>query len=318
MSRLRVGVVGATGYVGSEFCRWVLQHPSLELHTAVSTSRAGTPLTTAVPSLLGATDLLLAPYDAEALAQLDVVVLATPHGVSGGLIEGLAAAPVILDCSRDHRHAEGWVFGQPEWAGESLVGAKRIAAPGCFASAIALSLAPFVAADVVTGPVQVVAATGSTGSGATPSAGTHHPERFVNLKAYKVLRHQHVPEIRTFLDGLGTSPEVHFVPWSAPVDRGIFATTFIPLKPGTDAVAVATDAYAGRRFVRVRQGTPELRHVRGTNFYDLSVYQQGDQAVVLGAIDNLGRGAAAQAMQALNVALGFPEDAGIGVFATTP
>ena len=241
---MRVGVVGATGYVGSEICRWVLQHPTLELAHVVSTSRAGTPLTQAVPSLFGATDLVLQPFDADVLCDLDIVVLGTPHGVATSLAPKLAKAPIILDCSNDHRHAEGWVFGQPEYNATALRGATRIAAPGCFATALMLSLAPLVEANVVTGPVNIVGATGSTGSGATAKAATHHPERFVNLKAYKVLNHQHVPEVRRFLDGLGTAPELRFVPWSAPVDRGIFATSFVPVAPGTDAQALFQSAYA--------------------------------------------------------------------------
>lgn len=314
----KVGVIGATGYVGSEVCRWVMNHPELVLHTVCSSSRAGTPLVQAVPALLGATDLVLQPVSEASLSDCDVVFLATPHGAAASIVPTLGNVPVIVDCSNDHRHADGWVFGQPEWCAEALVGATRIAAPGCFATALMLSLAPLVAADVVTGPVNIAAATGSTGSGATPKAATHHPERFVNLKAYKVLKHQHVPEVRTFLAGLGTAPTVHFVPWSAPLDRGIFATSFIPVTPGTDAKAVVADAYASARLVRLRETTPELRHVRGTALCDLAVHQEGDTAVVLAAIDNIGRGAAAQAVQALNVALGYPAAAGIGLLPATP
>lgn len=315
---LRVGVVGARGYAGSEMCRWILAHPELSLHTVVSRSLAGRPLTDVVPSLLGATDVCFETFDARALSALDLVVLATPHGAAQALAEQLSDAPIVLDLSRDHRHAPGWVFGQPEYNHEALRGATRIAAPGCFATALMLSMAPFVAAGVVDGPIRTVAATGSTGSGATASAGTHHPERFVNMKAYKVLVHQHVPEVLTFLGTLGDTPTVQFVPWSAPVDRGIFATSFIPLTAGVDAADLVQRAYSDRRFIRLRNGTPELRHVRGTAFCDVSVHQDSDTAVVLAAIDNLGRGAAAQAVQALNLALGFPEDAGIGVFAATP
>lgn len=315
---IRVGIVGAAGYVGSEMCRWVLSHPDMTLAMAVSRSRVGAPLSAAIPALLGATDLCFSGFDADALCSLDVVILATPHGAAAGLADSLSEAPVIVDCSRDHRHADGWVFGQPEWNAHLLKGATRIAAPGCFATALMLSAAPLVDAGVVAGDIQVVAATGSTGSGASASLATHHPERFVNLKAYKVLTHQHVPEVVSFLAGLGTAPTLHFVPWSAPVDRGIFATSFIPVTPGADAFACVRAAYGNRRFIRLRDGTPQLRHVRGTAFCDISVHQDGDTAVILAAIDNLGRGAAAQAMQALNLALGLREDAAIGVFAATP
>jgi N-acetyl-gamma-glutamyl-phosphate reductase len=175
-----------------------------------------------------------------------------------------------------------------------------------------------VAAGVVAGPVDVAAATGSTGSGAAPSAGTHHPERFVNLKAYKVLSHQHVPEVRAFLAGHGEAPALRFVPWSAPLDRGIFATSFIPLAGEVDAAAIVREAYAAAPLIRLRAGTPELRHVRGTAFCDLAVHQGDGVAVVLAAIDNLGRGAAAQAVQALNLACGWPADTGLRQLPCTP
>lgn len=314
----RVGVVGATGYVGSEVCRMVLGHPDLELAAVTSGSKSGIRLGDAVPGLFGATDLVISSIEAGALDGLDVVILATPHGAAKDIVGKIGSTPVIVDCSADHRHAPGWVYGQPEWKAEALRGATRIAAPGCFASALLLGIAPFVASGTVAGPVHSVGATGSTGSGAAPSAGTHHPERFVNLKAYKVLSHQHVPEVRTFLAGLGDAPPLAFVPLSAPLDRGIFVTSFIPVVPGTNAATVVADAYAGQRLVRIRKDSPEVRWVRGTAHCDVSVHQDGDTAVVLTAIDNLGRGAATQAVQALNVALGFEPWRGLPLVPATP
>ncbi len=306
-----VGVVGATGYVGQELCRWLLRHPHLSLAAVVSRSAAGQPLGEAVPALSGCSDLVI---QAELPADLDVAVLAVPHGAA---VPWADAAPVVVDCSSDHRHAAGWVYGQPEWS-TSLAGARRIAAPGCFATALELAIAPFVAAGVVAGSVSVSAATGSTGAGVELSRGTHHPERFGNWKAYKVLAHQHGPEVRAMLAQLGDAPDVLFVPASAPLDRGIFATCFVPLRPGVNARAVVADAYRGKPLVRWREGSPELRHVRGTAFADLAVHQQGDTAIVLVAIDNLGKGAAAQAVQALNIALGHPEAAGLAFPGSLP
>lgn len=313
--RVRVGVVGATGYVGAELVRWILGHPSLELAAAVSSSSAGRSLADAIPELLGLTDLRLEAFDPDRLSRLDAVFLATPHGAARPLAAALDTR--IIDCSADHRHAEGWVYGLPEFQRQRLVGARRIAAPGCFATAIALALAPLVQADLIDGDVQVVGATGSTGSGATPSQGTHHPERFANLKAYKVLRHQHVPEVRSFLEGLGRAPELHFVPWSAPVDRGILVTCFARLSRDVDAAARFTHAYAPHPHVRMRAGTPELRHVRGTVFCDIAVHQDDRQVVVLSAIDNLGKGAAGQAVQCLECALDLP-GATVGIPPCTP
>jgi N-acetyl-gamma-glutamyl-phosphate reductase len=312
---VRVGVVGATGYVGSELVRWLLEHPAFELAAAVSTSRPGVPLAEEVPALLGLTDLVLQPFD-ERLAALDLVFLATPHGAARSLAAALERAPRVVDCSSDHRHAPGWVYGQPELLGERLPGARRIAAPGCFATALELALGPLVKEGLVRGELHASGLTGSTGSGAQPSAGTHHPERAVNLKAYKVLAHQHAPEVSALLAELGAAPPLRFVPHSAPVDRGILVTAFAPVEG--EAEPALRRAYSGRRLIRFREGSPELRHVRGTAFADLSVAQQGGTAVVLCAIDNLGKGAAAQAIQAANLAVGLPETTGLLRAPATP
>jgi len=312
---MRVGIVGATGYVGRELLRWVALHPLLELAAAVSTSQAGRRVCEVVPALLGIVEHVLVPFDAAALSQLDVVFLATPHGAAAPLAEALRNAPCIVDCSADHRHADGWVYGQPEWC-QTLPGADRIAAPGCFATAMELALAPLVQAGRVAGPAMVTAATGSTGSGASPSLATHHPLRATNLKAYKVLAHQHVPEVRTFLGGLGAAPALHFVPVSAPIDRGIFASVLVPVTG--NAAQTMHDAYRSAPLVRLRQGSPELRHVRGTAFADLAVHQQDGVASVLVAIDNLGKGAATQALQAFHRAAGLREDLGLRLPAATP
>jgi N-acetyl-gamma-glutamyl-phosphate reductase common form len=307
---VKVGIVGATGYTGSELCRWVLEHPRFELAVAVSGRFAGQPLGSAVPGLAGCTSVVCSSFDEVALSRCDAVFFAVPHGEAAPLAARLES-PILLDLSTDHRHAPGWTYALAEWAAEELRGARRVAVPGCFATAITLSVAPFAARGAVTGPVCVAAATGSTGSGATPTAATHHSERFANLKAYKVLEHQHVPEITTALAALGQRVELLFVPTSAPLDRGIFATCFVPIADGLDAAAVLSEAYGRAPLVRIRSGSPELRHVRGTAFADLAVYRAPGHAVVLAAIDNLGKGAATQAVQALNLVAGLPPETGL-------
>ncbi len=312
----RVGVVGGTGYAGAELVRWLLGHPDVELAAVTSTSRAGDSVAAIHPGLAGVTDLHATTFDAATLAALDAVLLAVPHGAAEGPVAALeaAGAPRILDLSADHRHRDGWVYGAAEWHADRLRGATRVGVPGCFATAIALAIAPFVAAGLVDAPVACAAVTGSTGSGATPKPGTHHPERFVNLKAYKVLSHQHAPEITTFLRGLGRFPGLRFVPLSGPFDRGILATAFVQPSTALDpdaARALLDDAYRDHPGVRVRDGSPHLRHVRGTAFCDLSVAVEEETVAVLSAIDNLGKGAAAQAVQCLNLSLGMPVDRGL-------
>ncbi|MEQ1508549.1 MAG: N-acetyl-gamma-glutamyl-phosphate reductase, partial [Myxococcota bacterium] len=279
-----------------------------------------------VPALTGFVDRALDPVDPAALAKLDLVFLATPHGAAKGLAAALVDAPLVVDASSDHRPphgggASGWVYGPPELVRERYVGAKRIAAPGCFATAIELAVGPFVKAGAVAGTVCVAAATGSTGSGATPVAAAHHPVRFANLRAYSVGQHRHGPEVLAFLATLaasGEAPALQFVPISAPLDRGIFATCFVPVAPGVDPVAIVADAYAGCPLIRLREGSPEVRHVRGTALADLAVHPRDGLATVLVAIDNIGRGAAAQAVQCANLALGLPEATGLFIPACTP
>jgi len=310
----RAAIVGATGYAGAELVRLLLGHPGVRLASVVSRSSAGQRLDEVHRGVFGLTNLVFTAPNAEELAAHDVVFLAIPHGSATEWTDQLEelGCERIIDLSSDHRHAEGWVYGQAEWHAGQLSDARRVAVPGCFATAISLALAPFVASGVIEGAVQCVAATGSTGSGATPKQGTHHPERFVNLKAYKVLSHQHTPEVEAFLSSLGAFDRLHFVPLSAPLDRGILATAFFQLKPGADSpAAILEAAYATHPLVRVRSQSPELRHVRGTGFCDLFVQQDGNQVAVLSALDNLGKGAAAQAIQCLNLSYGFPTITGL-------
>jgi N-acetyl-gamma-glutamyl-phosphate reductase len=314
---IRVGVIGASGYAGSEAIRLLLGHREVELSMVVGRSRVGIPLGDVVPGLSGLTNLVIQAFEPQKIAELDLVFLALPHGVSTTLVPALDAAGVarIVDLAGDHRHVEGWVYGQPEWLGDALVGATRVAAPGCFATAIELAVAPLVAAGVVDGPIAVAAATGSTGSGAQAKSATHHPSRFANIKAYKVLKHQHVPEVLGLLNAL--RPEhtqalsLQFVPMSAPLDRGIFATCFVPLTGELNVDSLYADAYAAQPLIRLREESPELRFVRGTGFCDLAVHREGKTAVVLCAIDNLGRGAAAQGVQCMNKMFGFEETSGL-------
>ena len=314
---VRAAIVGATGYAGAELLRLLIGHPVVSITQCISTSRAGQRIDAIHPALAGFVHGTFDSADDLALDGVDVLFLATPHGFAGPWAEHADAAdvPLVIDLSADHRHHPAWVYGQAEWHRALLPGAMRVAVPGCFATAMSLAIAPFVAAELVGGDMQVVAATGSTGAGATPKNTTHHPLRFANLRAYKVLEHQHVPEVEAFLGSLGAIGRLHFVPLSAPVDRGILAACFLrahaPLS--TDAATeVLQEAYAEHPLVRVRADSPELRHVRGSALCDLSVRADRDQLVVLSALDNLGKGAAAQAVQCFNLALGLPAELGLG------
>ena len=316
MTTHRVGIVGACGYAGRELVRWVTLHPNLELCCVYSRSKSGQSFADAVPDFLGFVALNLEPIPSE-FTGIDILFLATPHGATAELVPLTNNVPIVVDLSRDHRHTDGWIYGQPEWQ-TSLAGACRIAAPGCFATAISLGTAPLVSEGLLTGPIRVCAATGSTGSGATPKPTTHHPERFTNIRAYKIFQHQHVPEIKSFLRSIGTVPKIDFVPISAPIDRGIFATIFADVHPEVDVQAVFQKIYANKELVRLRTESPDLRNLRGTAMADLAIFQDGTTVAILVAIDNLGKGASAQAIQALNISLGLEETTGLLIPSCSP
>ncbi|HGG56827.1 MAG TPA: N-acetyl-gamma-glutamyl-phosphate reductase, partial [Nannocystis exedens] len=245
-SRFRATVIGGTGYGGAELIRLLITHPEVELARVTSIDRVGEPLE-AVHRTLGTTGLVFEQMSAvEAAAGVDVVFLALPHKVSATMAAELAEVRArIVDLSGDfrlrdaklyarfygsaHPHPEqlgSFVYGLPELHREAIRGATRVASPGCFATTIALGLLPLAKAGLLLGPIHTVACTGSSGSGAYASAGTHHPIRAGNLKVYKPLVHQHTPEIeQTLADacalgGHEASFSLSFVPVSAPLVRG--------------------------------------------------------------------------------------------------
>lgn len=342
MATLRVAIAGASGYGGAETLRWLAEHPVFEVVAVTSRTHAGKSVAEVHPFLAGFHErvrFVAEPTDALAAAP-DAFVLALPHKEAAQWARKLlAAAPElrIVDLSGDHRLADPvayraaygadhphpdeltsgrWAFGLPEAHRDRIRAARLVANPGCFSTGALLGVLPLARAGLVGGPVRHVAITGSSGSGIEPGAGTHHPERVENVRAYKVLDHQHVPEIRRCLEGLGMEPGTRWrmVPESGPLARGIFSALFVPLTRAlsTDDVrAVFAEEYGDDPFVRLRGDTPQVAHVRGTNFCDVAVKSDGEECVVLTAIDNLGKGMATQAVQNLNLLFGLEETAGL-------
>ncbi|HET6582651.1 MAG TPA: N-acetyl-gamma-glutamyl-phosphate reductase [Nannocystaceae bacterium] len=355
--RPQVAIIGGTGYGGAELIRLLLPHPAVRLARVTSIDRVGEPLE-AVHRNLGATGLRFEDIPPERAAEgMDVVFLALPHKVTAGLAPVLAnVAAKVIDLSGDfrlrdaaaysrfygvtHPHPEAlgtWVYGLPELHRERIQSARRVASPGCFATTIALGLLPLARAGLLRGPIRTVAATGSSGSGAYPSEGTHHPVRVSNLKTYKVLDHQHAPEIeQTLADATrmgGHTPEFSllFVPVSAPLARGILANSFVEVPPELDGAALDRmyrAAYEGAPFVRVLGGgktQAEVVAVKGGMWADVSwtlgpVDPVGGrrQLVVTSALDNLVKGGAGQAVQSMNLMLGLPETTGIAAVPLWP
>jgi len=337
--RFRAAVVGGSGYGGAEMIRRLLIHPEVELVRVASIDLVNEPLSAAHPSLEGATDLVfeeMAPADAARGA--DVVLLGLPHKVTAQKVPEIAALPgvKVVDMSGDFRlkSAESYarfygqrhpcperlrdfVYGLPELNRERIRAARFVASPGCFATAIELGLLPLARAGLLEGVVHTQGITGSSGSGVSPSAGTHHPVRAGNLKTYKPMEHQHHPEIVETLEQAGARGlELRFVPVSAPLVRGILATSFVELPEEWTEERLRRlyqESYAGEPFVRVpARRLPEVAAVSGSNHAEVGVAAgpaSGGRRTValLSALDNLVKGGAGQAVQSMNLALGLPE-----------
>ena len=334
-----VAVAGASGYAGGELLRLLAGHPDLEVGPVTAWSSAGQRVGDLQPQLVSLADLVIEPTSPETLAVADLVVLALPHGESGPLAEGLPAETPVVDLGADHRladpaawasaysgpYAGAWTYGLPELPGQrvAIAGSRRIAAPGCYAAAVTLALAPLIAAGVAApDDVVAVAASGTSGAGRSPKAELLGSEVMADLSPYKVGRHQHVPEI---LQATGAR-SLSFTPVLAPMPRGILATvTAVPAAPSVDEAAVraALDgAYAAEPFVHLLpQGCwPHTKAMSGTNAAHLqaTVDTTSGRVIVCCAIDNLGKGAAGQAVQCANLVMGLPETAGLTVDGIAP
>jgi N-acetyl-gamma-glutamyl-phosphate reductase len=337
--RLRAAVIGGSGYGGAEMIRRLLLHPAVELVRVASVDFVGEPLAAAIPTLEGRTDLVFEGIPPrEAAAGMDVVLLGLPHTVAAQKVPELAELPGlrIVDMSGDfrlkdaasyekhYRHVhpcpermKDFVYGLPELNREAIRKARLVASPGCFATTIELSLLPLARAGLLEGVVHVQGITGSSGSGVAPSAGTHHPVRAGNLRTYKPLEHQHVPEILETLAAAGARDlELRFVPVSAPLARGILATSFLELPEEWTQERLERlyrEAFAAEPFVRVpRRRLPEVAAVSGSNFAEVGIaagpaHRGRRTAVAFAATDNLVKGGAGQAIQNMNLVLGLDE-----------
>lgn len=316
-------ILGASGYGGGELLRWLLQHPEARGLRGTARSQAGRPFHALHPNLRGLVD---GAFDAEpdwawlAASERPVLFSALPHGeLAARLPEyeavwaklGLSERLTVIDLSVDFRWRSGWIYGLSEWKPERLKGAKRIANPGCFATALQLALLPF--ADLKPAFAAVTAITGSSGSGAHPSETTHHPARANDFRAYKPLQHQHEAEVRATLAAEGWEPELAFTPHSAPLVRGIFATAQLRLETALDEAALRARIGAAFRgpFVRLVEGSPRVAAVAGSPFADLGFAAKGPWISLMVALDNLGKGMATQAIQNLNLALDYAPMAGL-------
>ncbi|MER7459379.1 N-acetyl-gamma-glutamyl-phosphate reductase [Micromonospora sp. NPDC126480] len=331
---IRVAVAGASGYAGGELLRLVAGHPEFDLVVATAHSQAGHRLDVVHPQLTGL-DLVFAETDPAALADADLVFLALPHGQSAALAAQLPPEVRIVDLGADYRladpydwanyyggtHAGPWTYGLPELPGqrELIAGSTRVANTGCYAATIILALAPLIAAGAARPEdVVVVAASGTSGAGRVAKPHLLASEVMGDLSPYRVGAHQHVPEIKQATGATSLS----FTPVLAPMPRGILATvTAVPAR-GVDPQAVLAEAYADAPFVHVlREGQwPHTAATVGSNSCHLQATVDVDsrRLIVVSALDNLGKGAAGQAVQNANIMLGLPETTGLSVWGTAP
>ncbi|MEU7982747.1 N-acetyl-gamma-glutamyl-phosphate reductase [Micromonospora sp. NPDC049081] len=331
---IRVAVAGASGYAGGELLRLIAGHPEFDLVTATAHRQAGAPVTAVHPQLVGL-DLVFAATDAATLADADLVFLALPHGESAALAAELPESVRVVDLGADHRlrdadawsryyggpHAGAWTYGLPELPGQrsAIAGATRVANTGCYAVAITLALAPLIAAGAVSpADVVVVAASGTSGAGRAAKTHLLGSEVMGDLSPYKVGAHQHVPEIKQATGATGLS----LTPVLAPMPRGILATVTAVPTGDADPRAVLADAYADAPFVHLlpEGAWPHTAATAGANSCHLQATVDVDsgRVIVVSAIDNLGKGAAGQAVQNANLMLGLPETTGLPLFGVAP
>jgi N-acetyl-gamma-glutamyl-phosphate reductase len=333
-------LIGGTGYGGAEILRRLLFHPHIDLLRVTAADNIGRPVGEVHLNLDGLTELRFEQLPpVEAVSGADVAFLAMPHKATAKVVQEILPTGVrIIDLSGDfrlrdpeayrqyyesdhpapHLLREGlFVYGLPELNRASIAKAKYVASPGCFATTIALGLVPLAKGGKLQGVIHTVAATGSSGSGANPSLATHHPLRSSNLRTYKPLAHQHTPEIvQTLQAAGGRAVSLEFVPVSAPLSRGIFASSFVEVPAGTgeeELQVLWKTCWVGERFVRfVRGRQPEVVAVCGSNYVEVGFalspkIGSSRRVVCFSALDNLIKGGAGQAIQSFNIMFGFEE-----------
>lgn len=339
MEKLKVGIVGATGYAGAEICRLILGHPQAELAAISSVSFAGMAISEVYPAYAHICDMVCGTQE-QVLEKSDVVFAALPHGLSQELAaQCVKSGKAFIDMGADFRleseelynewyngsftdkelHKQA-VYGLPELFREKIRGKKLIANPGCYTTAVPLALVPALEKGLIeTTGIIADCKSGVTGAGRKPNQQNHYPELNESFTAYKVAAHRHTPEMEQTLSQVtGQAIKLTFVPHLLPINRGILATCYGRLKPGATKERLRRayeERYAGEYFIRLlpEGQTANVKHVRFTNFCDISLFMDARTRtfIAISAIDNMVKGAAGQAVQNMNLAFGFEETAGL-------
>lgn len=340
--KFRIAIAGASGYAGAELVRLAAAHPYFEIAALTSEKSAGQSIASVFPSLTGVVQHTFEALAPEALAErADALFLALPHTKSQEPVAlCMRAGKLVVDLSADYRLKnvaayEQWyetphahpallpkaVYGLPELHRSAIAKAKLVASPGCYPTAAILQLAPLFAKGLVQlDSIVIDAKSGVSGAGRSPALPYHFPEAHESLEPYKIGKHRHIPEIEQELSAVMGAPgavTIAFTPHLVPMNRGILSTAYCKLKTEIklpELRALYREFYKGERFIRLYEDiAPNPRYTKGSNFCDIGVYadQRAGWVVTVAAVDNLVKGAAGQAIQAMNLMLGIPEETGL-------
>ncbi len=337
--KIQAAIVGASGYSGVELVKLLLHHPRVELAHVIGSSTVGQRLDEVYPYFRKRTDLVIEAYDLDIVKNMDIVFLALPHGEAMARVPELIEAGIrVIDFSGDFRLRapevyERWyklphsapeylqkaVYGLPELFGEEIPTCQLLSNPGCYPTGASLTVAPILSQTYVNiESIAITAMSGTSGAGKKARLDLIFSEVNETMKAYRVGSHQHTPEIHATLERVaGRTLNVVFIPHLIPITRGIYTTVCLPLKEAVTPETVLNvyqDFYREAPFVRVLEDRPpEIKFVTGTNYCDISVAIDNTQTFVIltSTIDNLMKGAAGQAVQNMNLMLGFPEKEGL-------
>ncbi|HEX3731775.1 MAG TPA: N-acetyl-gamma-glutamyl-phosphate reductase [Mycobacteriales bacterium] len=338
---VKVALAGASGYAGGELLRLLLGHPDVEIGTLTAGSNTGSLLAEHQPHLPQLADRVLVETNPVTLAGHDVVFLALPHGLSAGLAAGLDPATLLIDCGADHRladpeawrrwygtdHAGSWPYGLPELPGarDRLIGARRIAVPGCYPTAAGIAMAPALASALVEPDVVITAVSGTSGAGKSLKLQLLGSEVMGAISAYGIGgTHRHTPEIvQNLSTAAGRRVSVSFTPVLAPMPRGILAScTAATDASHEEVVAAYRRAYDNEPFIRLLSPGmwPTTAAIVGSNMATIQVTVDPDagRLIAICALDNLTKGTAGGAVQCMNIALGLPETAGLPMTGVAP
>lgn len=316
---IRVGIVGISGFGGGEAMRLIAGHPSFELVYAAGEGSAGSRLAErfpGVPSRLAG--LVIEKWDPAGLPPLDLLFASLPTGTSAQALARVPQDVKIVDIGGDHRYAEGWAYGLADVWPEQIRGRTRVANPGCFPAATLCALAPLLAEGLIEpGHIVIDAKTGISGAGRGGADSRFgYAESNENLVPYGLLRHVHMPEMATTIERLsgGSAAGLVFTPHLVPMTRGVLATIYCRGRAGTaQCLDAARRFFAGRAFVRVSDAPPQTKWATGSNlaFVSYAADPERNLVIAMGAVDNLGKGAAGQAVQNANLICGLAETAGL-------